>query len=439
MPSMISAFPSTAMRKEPGDDDNLWLSAWKAIGRWRIRNSRHGLIIPLFYQHHLPTRPRGLSSLYFGSPPTTADPPDGLSPEFVRESWYSGYAVAQATIPHQHPSRSIGVEDVLTVSKSDPTFGLRAKVPALPNLPAPAPTTLPSTLRQPPSTVSPHHLLRPLFHLSSNGTILTSATSAPFTLTHRNHTLSLNGSTLPISNSAAHRALVAYLELPLWGRPSDRHHNPVRALRETFPAPHPRPEVPHNVTIKSIHPSGTMILATSSNTNPDDEDIPPPALPLSTPLPPCAFACVWPAERLAGRARGAAAQLGRAREHDVTRVGAVIWGAGEGAVAGMQGAVAVGVRVEGLSIDQRWRRRRCDGVDVFAVSWERVDGHAILGPRVLGSLPQLDGVFVRSLTLSTSVSGKPPKTATPAPRDAPSFDIAGEVRLLRDIVDEALA
>ncbi|KAH8988135.1 hypothetical protein EDB86DRAFT_2057960 [Lactarius hatsudake] len=59
------------------------------------------------------------------------------------------------------------------------------------------------------------------------------------------------------------RALVAYLELSLWGRPSNRHHNPVRALRETFPAPHPRPELPNNVTIESmkVHPSGTMILA----------------------------------------------------------------------------------------------------------------------------------------------------------------------------------
>ncbi|KAH9025356.1 hypothetical protein EDB83DRAFT_2526814 [Lactarius deliciosus] len=37
------------------------------------------------------------------------------------------------------------------------------------------------------------------------------------------------------------------------------------------------------------------------------------------------------------------------------------------------------------------------------------------------------------------MSGKPPKTAAPAPHDVPSFDIAWEVRLLQDIVDEALA
>ncbi len=38
-----------------------------------------------------------------------------------------------------------------------------------------------------------------------------------------------------------------------------------------------------------------------------------------------------------------------------------------------------------------------------------------------------------------SASAKLPNPATPAPRDAPSFDIAGEERLLQDIVDEALA
>ncbi|KAH9060253.1 serine palmitoyltransferase [Lactarius vividus] len=43
-----------------------------------------------------------------------------------------------------------------------------------------------------------------------------------------------------------------------------------------------------------------------------------------------------------------------------------------------------------------------------------------------------------TLSASTSASAKPPNPATPAPRDAPSFDIAGEERLLQEIVDEAL-
>ncbi|KAH9046653.1 serine palmitoyltransferase [Lactarius hengduanensis] len=44
-----------------------------------------------------------------------------------------------------------------------------------------------------------------------------------------------------------------------------------------------------------------------------------------------------------------------------------------------------------------------------------------------------------TLSASTSASAKPAIHTTPAPRDAPSFDIAGEERLLQDIVDEALA
>ncbi|KAH9008667.1 hypothetical protein EDB84DRAFT_1595485 [Lactarius hengduanensis] len=44
-----------------------------------------------------------------------------------------------------------------------------------------------------------------------------------------------------------------------------------------------------------------------------------------------------------------------------------------------------------------------------------------------------------TLSASTYASAKPPNPATPAPRDALSFDTAGEGRLLQDIVDEALA
>ncbi|KAH9060255.1 pyridoxal phosphate-dependent transferase [Lactarius vividus] len=43
-----------------------------------------------------------------------------------------------------------------------------------------------------------------------------------------------------------------------------------------------------------------------------------------------------------------------------------------------------------------------------------------------------------SASTSTSASAKPPNPATPAPRDAPSFDITSKERLLHDIVDKAL-
>ncbi|KAI9435938.1 hypothetical protein H4582DRAFT_2100033 [Lactarius indigo] len=50
-------------------------------------------------------------------------------------------------------------------------------------------------------------------------------------------------------------------------------------------------------------------------------------------------------------------------------------------------------------------------------------------------------IYLRSSsTLApTSVSAKPPNPATPAPGEAPSFDIVDEQRLLQDLVDEALA
>ncbi|KAH9077571.1 hypothetical protein EDB83DRAFT_2514286 [Lactarius deliciosus] len=49
-------------------------------------------------------------------------------------------------------------------------------------------------------------------------------------------------------------------------------------------------------------------------------------------------------------------------------------------------------------------------------------------------------IHLRSATTpSTSASTKPPNPATHAPRDVPSFDIVCEERLLRDIVEEALA
>ncbi|KAH8983453.1 serine palmitoyltransferase [Lactarius akahatsu] len=48
-------------------------------------------------------------------------------------------------------------------------------------------------------------------------------------------------------------------------------------------------------------------------------------------------------------------------------------------------------------------------------------------------------IHLRSSAPAASVSAKPSNPATPAPREAPSFDIVGEERLLQDIVDEALA
>ncbi|KAI9446943.1 hypothetical protein BJY52DRAFT_1314138 [Lactarius psammicola] len=485
---------------KPGDDDSLWLGAWKAIGRWGIRNldtvslSLSSINITSQYDSAVSLASIAVPPFQI---PLTADPPDDLSwltpisvpvrihpsrnvtvwLEFVRESWRSGYAVAQVTIPRAD-IRGGSWEwrtwrSALTVGRSNLTFGLRVKVPALPNLPAPGDDLPPpsvadlvhlthfsltsgahnltidasATIVNPlPSTVTftapplPFIVWIPTPSDPSNKSTLiplASVTVAPFALTHPNLTLSLHGNVLPIPHSAA-PALSSLVSDYLSGvdHPiaitTPFEFFPGYIAYTTFPAPHPRPEVLHNVTIESmkVHPSGTTILASgivharlalpegmdvtiSPNrvlpdalifdgplptlpdpastfppqpprplpiTNPDDDDdddAPPPAPPLPTPLPPGAFARVRPGGWLAAltaptaprpdwgehgsttlrvSARFADVPLevlpGREREFR-SFVAKVIWGAGEGAVAGVQGVVAVGVRIEGLPIDPR--------------------------------------------------------------------------------------
>ena len=267
---------------------------------------------------------------------------------------------------------------------------------------------------------------------------LASVSSTPFALTHPNLTLSFHGNVLPISRSAA-PALSSLISDYLSGVDHPiAITTPFQFFADyiahtTFPAPYPRPEVLHNVTIESmkVHPTGTTIFASGMvharlalpegmditlfpsrvlpdalifdgplpaqpesastflpqtplplpNDNPDndddDDDAPPPAPPLPNPLPPRAFARVRPSDWLAALTAPAEPrpdwgehgnttlrvsahfadvplEVLPGREHEFRSfVAKVIWGAGEGAVAGVQGVVAVGVRVEGLPIDSR--------------------------------------------------------------------------------------
>ncbi|KAH8990884.1 hypothetical protein EDB92DRAFT_2114867 [Lactarius akahatsu] len=473
---------------KPGDDDSLWLGAWKAIGR--------------------------LSGLYCGPPfPNTSNrnPPDDVSwltpisvpvhiypsrnittwLEFVRDSWHSGYAVARATISHADVRGGSWEWDVAKCAYGEQieSYFWTAResflVPALPNLPAPgddlplpsvadlvhlthfsltsgvhnltidASATIVNPLPASVSFTAPHFPFVIWIPAPSNDTTLVplaSVTSAPFSLTHPNITFSLNGSVLPISHSAT-PALSSLISDYLSGvdhpiaitTPSEFFHGYI--AHTTFSAPHPRPEVLHNVTIESmkVHPSGTTIIASGivharlalpegmditispsrvlpdalifdgplplqldpaytfpplplPITNPDndddgdDDDAPPPAPPLPNPLPTGAFARVRPSAWLAAltaptaprrdwgergnttlriSARFADVPLevlpGREREFR-SFVGKVIWGAGDGAVAGVQGVVAVSVRVEGLPVDPR-------------------DGDGVGGAMVLTGLP----------------------------------------------------
>lgn len=139
---------------KPGDDDSLWLGAWKAIGRWGIRNldtvSLSLSSINITSQHDPAAYLASIAVPPFQIP-LTADPPDDLSwltpmsvpvhiyPfrnvttwfKFARESWRSGYAVAQVTIPHADirggPWEWRTWRSVLRVGRSNLTFGLRVK------------------------------------------------------------------------------------------------------------------------------------------------------------------------------------------------------------------------------------------------------------------------------------------------------------------------
>jgi hypothetical protein len=138
----------------PGDDDSLWRGAWKAIGRWGIRRldtvSLSLSSINITSQHD-PTVLLASIAVPPFQIPLTADPPDDLSwltpmslpvyvhpsknvtawLEFARESWRSGYAVAQATISHVEirggPWEWRTWRSVLTVSRSNLTLGLHMK------------------------------------------------------------------------------------------------------------------------------------------------------------------------------------------------------------------------------------------------------------------------------------------------------------------------
>jgi hypothetical protein len=139
---------------KPGEDDSLLLGAWKAIGRWSIRNldtvSMSLSSINITSQYDPANVLASIATPPFQIP-LTANPPDDISwltpmffpvhihpsnnltawLEFARESWRSGYAVAQATISHADikggPWEWRTWRSLFTLSRSNLTFGLRMK------------------------------------------------------------------------------------------------------------------------------------------------------------------------------------------------------------------------------------------------------------------------------------------------------------------------
>jgi hypothetical protein len=139
---------------KPDDRDNFFLDAWKAIGRWGIRNlDVVSITLSSINITSLDDSPTHLTSIrtFPFQIPLTANPPDDsswLTPislpvlvhpshnlsawlSFARESWRHGYVVAQASVSRAKlqggPLRGTTWRGALSTDRSNLTVGLRMK------------------------------------------------------------------------------------------------------------------------------------------------------------------------------------------------------------------------------------------------------------------------------------------------------------------------
>ena len=142
------------MGVKPDDNDNLWVDTWKAIGRWGIRN----LDVVSLTLSSINISPQYDPSLQLASIevppfqiPLTAMPPGDtswLTPmsipvhihpshnvtawlHYARESWRSGYAVAQVTVSRADIQggglQRSSWRNALKIDRSNVTIGLNMK------------------------------------------------------------------------------------------------------------------------------------------------------------------------------------------------------------------------------------------------------------------------------------------------------------------------
>lgn len=142
------------MGVKPDDNDNLWVDTWKAIGRWSIRNldvvsltlssinispqydpslQLASIEVPPF-QIPLTAMPPGDTSwLTPMSIPVHIHPSHNVSAwlHYARESWRSGYAVAQVTVSRADIQggglQRSSWRNALKIDRSNVTIGLNMK------------------------------------------------------------------------------------------------------------------------------------------------------------------------------------------------------------------------------------------------------------------------------------------------------------------------
>ncbi|KAF8237573.1 hypothetical protein L208DRAFT_1388954 [Tricholoma matsutake] len=261
----------------------------------------------------------------------------------------------------------------------------------------PAPPEIIMTTPSIPFVVSLPSISNPLSSIP-----VASVSTAPFSLTHPNITLDISGHALPLATKSA-GALSSFLTRYLSGE-----SNPILissplisnlSIDTVFPAPNPRPQVLQDVTIRNMKikpgtpflasgtvsarivlPKGINIDLNVSRLFPDvlifDGEVPdsepgtvPPPTPLPDPLPERAFGHIRPDEWLPASCES---EVPREGEGAVFAVAANIVDAplevlpgrqkafsdfvrkvifSSGAIAGIQGVVAVSVKVNGLRHD----------------------------------------------------------------------------------------
>ncbi len=310
--------------------------------------------------------------------------------EFVRESWKNGYLsvqglVAQAAV-HGGGQSDSGWRSLFEVSHTDvrPVINLKSAyplitrcpythcrvVPHVPGLPHPGPhspypefadfvtlrsfqitstddniyiTANASAINPAPEGLEftaphlPFIIALPTPGNDAPSVPVVSVQSAPFQLTHPNISLALRGTVIPLPRNSS-SALSAFVGEYINGRDADIQITttliPGLTINTTFPAPHPRPDILHNVTISDmkIRPAGTTMLASgvvhalvvlprginvgvnATRVFPDvlifdgavpdspgeefSSGSPPPTKPLPDPLPPGAFAHIVPEDWL---------------------------------------------------------------------------------------------------------------------------------------------
>ncbi|OCH86734.1 hypothetical protein OBBRIDRAFT_760838 [Obba rivulosa] len=310
-----------------------WLEGmWKSIGRWGIRrldrvsvnlttievsqesNSSNVLatIMPAPMEIPLSTNPpSGAGWLTSVAVPVLIRPTKDMSTilRFIRDSWKDGTISVRASIEQALVEGGglgeSGWRRGLKIVQSNLRVPVHIRIPTLPGLPTPGKDeTLPElsqlvTLKSFRITSQSNQLLidaiatvfnpvPPEFNFvppplpftvslapirNDTDTLpsipVASVYTQPFTLTHPNITLSINGTVLPIAKNVS-GALSAFLGNYVSAIDSDIVLSspmfPNLTIDATFPAPHPKPQILRNVTIKDmkIKPTGSTMTASGT-------------------------------------------------------------------------------------------------------------------------------------------------------------------------------